>query len=214
MGSAQEQSLTLAEMDPDLATEVLDEDVRETASFANMEREILLLLNKHKANSRSLHPPSSHPGGGSATTTSRSFKFEKRTLPKFGGTLREYPTFKKDWTVHVAPNYDEAAQLYELKSRVPARVRNRVEKFTTMEQFWAFMDGEFGDEDELVCDRLAYLRQYRHPKDAKTDAQKFWGMYERFHEVYADMEKVGSLAKLDHPASLEEFTKHLPSESL
>ena len=37
MGSAQEQSLTLAEMDPDLATEVLDEDVRETASFANLE---------------------------------------------------------------------------------------------------------------------------------------------------------------------------------
>ena len=171
--SANKLSLALAEMDPDLATEVLEEDALETSAFNKLEKEILLLLNKHKANSRSLHPPSSHPAGGTATTTSRSFKFEKRTLPKFGGTLREYPTFKKDWTAHVAPNYDEAAQLYELKSRVPARVRNRVEKFTTMEQFWAFMDGEFGDEDELVCDRLAYLRQYRHPKEAKTDAQRF-----------------------------------------
>ena len=93
-------------------------------------------------------------------------------------------------------------------------MRNRVEKFISVDQFWAFMDGEYGDEDELVCDRLAYLRQYRHPKDAKTDAEKFWGMYERFHEVYSDMEKVDSLAKLDHPASLQEFTKHLPAESL
>merc|ERR1711951_219310 len=129
-------------MDPDLTTEVLDKDVWETASFTNMEKEILLLINRHKANCRGLDPPSSHSAGGAATTTSRSFKFEKRTLPKFGGTLREVPTLKKDWTAHVAPNYDEAAQLYELKSRVPDRVRNRVEKFTTMEQFWAFMDGE------------------------------------------------------------------------
>ena len=28
------------------------------------------------------------------------------------------------------------------------------------------------------------------------------------------MEKVDSLAKLDHPASLQEFTRHLPAESL
>ena len=64
-----------------------------------------------------------------------------------------------------------------------------------MGEFWKFMDSEYGDEDELVCDRLAYLKQYRHSKEARSDAQKFWGMYERFHEVYSDMEKVGSLAK-------------------
>ena len=75
------------------------------------------------------------------------------------------------------------------------------------------MDSEYGDEDELVCDRLAYLKQYRHSKEARTDAQKFWAMYERFHEVYSDMEKVDSLAKLDHPASLQEFMKHLPADS-
>ena len=180
MNEANKQSVELAEMSPDVAADIMGTDATETASFNKLEKEILVRVNKHKAHYQSLNPAPVHaPAGGPPAPTASSagsFKFEKRTLPRFGGTLREYPTFKKDWTTHVSPNYDEAAQLYELKTRVPARVRNRVEKFTTMDQFWRFMDSEFGDEDELVCDRLAYLKQYRHPKVAKTDAQKLWGM--------------------------------------
>ena len=107
VNSANEQSLVLAEMDPDLAAQVMDEDVRETASFDKLEKEVLLLINKHKAYHQGLNPPSSHSTTGGSASSSRSFKFEKRTLPKFGGTLRAYPTFKKDWTTHVAPCYDE-----------------------------------------------------------------------------------------------------------
>ena len=58
--------------------------------------------------------------------------------------------------------------------------------------------------------RLAYLRTYRHPREAKTDFQKFYGMYRRFNEVYSDMKKVDSLNLLEHPASLQEFMKLLP----
>ena len=79
INSANKQSMELAEMDPDLTTVVLEEDLRETASFNKLEKEVLLLMNKHKAYHQSLNPPSSHPAGGAATTTSRSFKFEKRT---------------------------------------------------------------------------------------------------------------------------------------
>ena len=142
INSAKKLSLALAEMDPSVAGQVMDEDALETASFNKLEKEILVRINKHKAYYQGLNPPSSHSSaGGSASSSARSFKFEKRTLPRFGGTLREYPTFKKDWTTHVAPCYDEAAQLYELKTRVPARVRNHVEKFSRMDQFCAFMDG-------------------------------------------------------------------------
>ena len=41
---------------------------------------------------------------------------------------------------------------------VPERVKVDVEKFWTTTEFWKFMEVEFGDKDELVCDRLAYLR--------------------------------------------------------
>ena len=50
------------------------------------------------------------------------------------------------------------AQLYQLKSLVPERVKVDVEKLSTTAQFWEFKDVEFGDKKELVCDRLAYLR--------------------------------------------------------
>ena len=73
------------------------------------------------------------------------------------------------------------------------------------------MDVEFGNKNELVRDRLAYLRDYRHSKEDRTDAQKFQGMYQRFTEVYSDMEKVDSLHLLEHPASIEEFMKLLPA---
>ena len=182
MNEANKQSLELAEMNPDMAAELMGMDATETGSFYKLEKEILIKVNKFKALYPSLCPAPVHvPAAGATATTATkvgSFKFEKRTLSKFGGTLREYPTFNKDWTTHVSPNYDKLSQLYELKTRVPARVKNWVEKFTTMAEFWRFMDSEFGDEDELVCDRLAYLKQYKHSKDARTDAQKFWGMYE------------------------------------
>ena len=63
------------------------------------------------------------------------FRFERRTLPKFGGTLREYPTFRKDWITQVSPIYSEEAQLYELRGLVPERVKVDVEKFSTIAQF-------------------------------------------------------------------------------
>ena len=56
-------------------------------------------------------------------------------MPKFGGTLREYPTFKADWITQVVPSYDEKAQLYELRGLVPEKVRVDVEKFTTIAPF-------------------------------------------------------------------------------
>ena len=99
-----------------------------------------------------------------------AFRFERRSLPKFKGTLREYPTFKKDWISQVSPVYSEEAQLYELRGLVPERVKVDVEKFTSIAQFWDFMDTEFGNKDELVRDRLAYLRNYKHPKEARSDS--------------------------------------------
>ena len=93
-------------------------------------------------------------------------------------------------------------------------VKVDVEKITTMAQFWEFMDVEFGNKNKLVCDRLAYLKNYKHPEQARTDAQKFQGMYTRFNEVYSDMEKVDSLNLLEHPASIQEFMKLLPDRCL
>ena len=58
------------------------------------------------------------------------------------------------------------------------------------------------------------MREYRHSKEDRTDPDKFQGMYQRFTEVYSDMEKVDSLHLLEHPASIEEFMMLLTALSL
>ena len=180
---------------------MMDIDAAEKVTYNQMEHEILVMLNRFKAQYPELSPvPVSPPAASTppASTKVGAFRFERRSLPKFKGTLREYPTFKKDWISQVSPVYSEEAQLYELRSLVPERVKVDVEKFTTIAQFWNFMDVEFGNKKELVHDRLAYLTGYTHPKNARSDAQKFQGMYRRFTEVHSDMEKVDSLSLLEH----------------
>ena len=187
MIEANKQSLEVAELNPDIASELMNADATETSSFNRIETKILIKVNRFKSLYPHLSPAPVHaPGTNGAATVNKagSFKLEKRRLPKFGGTLREYPTFKKNWLTQVAPNYDNQIQLYELRELVPVKVKVHVEKFSTIAEFWNFMDLEFRDKNELVRDRLAYLRNYSHPEDCRSDAQKFQGMYTRFHEVY------------------------------
>merc|ERR1711867_119431 len=193
-----------------LVGEVFETDTAETSSYNELEHQVLMKLNKLKALYPQLSPTAATPTPTSVNKSGH-FRFERRSLPKFGGALRDYPTFKADWTTQVAPSYDVAAQLYELRGLVPESVKVNVEKFTTMEQFWTFMDAEFRNKTELVRDRLKYLKEYKHPKDLRSYAQRFHGMFARFNEVYSDMEKVGSLDLMNHPASLQEFMKLLPT---
>ena len=214
MTEANKESLEVAGLMPDLAKELMDDEAAKKSAYNKMEHEALVKINGFKAQHPQLNPtpaPPAETGAPTSSTKVGAFRFERRSLPKFKGTLREYPTFKKDWISQVSPAYSEEAQLYELRGLVPERVKVDVEKFSSMEQFWEFMDVEFGNKNELVRDRLAYLRDYKHPKDAKTDAQKFEGMYRRFSEVYSDMEKVESLSLLQPPASIQEFMKFLPA---
>ena len=155
MQEANKLSLEVAGLKPDIAKEVMDADAAEKSSYKEMEHEVLIRMNKFKLQHPLLSPaPASPPGTSGTPHASRGghFRFEKRTLPRFGGMLREYPTFKADWETQVTPTLDEKGQLYELRGLVPERVKVMVEKFTTIAQFWDFMDAEFGNKNELVRD--------------------------------------------------------------
>ena len=99
MQEANKLSLEVAGLKPDIAKEVMDADAAEKSSYNKMEHEILIKVNRFKAQYPQLSPvPASPPGTGETPSASRGghFRFEKRTLPRLGGTLREYPTFKTD----------------------------------------------------------------------------------------------------------------------
>ena len=96
MLEANKQSLEVAEMNPEIAAELLNTDATETSSFNRIEKEIVVKVNRFKSLYPSLCPAPVHVPDVRGAATGRkagAFKFEKRTLPKFGGTLREYPIF-------------------------------------------------------------------------------------------------------------------------
>ena len=112
----------------------------------------MVKINKFKGE---LCPPDPvHTPEASRATKEGSFKLEKRRLPKFKGTLREYPTFKKDWQTQMAPKYTDEVQLYELRELVPVKDKIHVEKFLKIEEFCKYMDVKYGNKKELVRDRI------------------------------------------------------------
>ena len=119
---ANKQALEVAGLMPDIAQEMMDTDVAEK-TYDKTEHEILVKVNGFKAQYPQLSPvPVSPPATSTSPGDSNkvgAFRFERRSLPKFKGTLREYPTFKKDWISQVSTVYSEEAQLCELRSLVP-----------------------------------------------------------------------------------------------
>ena len=92
LNEANKQSLELAEMNPDMAAELMGMDATETGSFNKLEKEILIKINKFKTLYPSLCPAPMHaPAAATATVATKlgSFKLEKRRLPTFQGTLRD-----------------------------------------------------------------------------------------------------------------------------
>ena len=143
MQEASKESLEVAGLMPDLAKELMDDEAAKKSAYNKMEHEALIRINWFKAQYPQLSPtpaPSTETSAPTSSTKVGAFRFEKRSLPKFKGTLREYPTFKKDSISQVSPVYSEEAQLYELRGLVPEKVKVDVEKFSTLEQFWEFMD--------------------------------------------------------------------------
>merc|ERR1711888_257537 len=212
----QNLSLEVAEMSPEISGEVMSASADVSNNCLKLENEILIKISEFKEKLFPPPPPTPTyvPDARESAVAKKegSFKLEKRRLAKFKGTLREYPTFKKDWQTQMAPKYTDEVQLYELRELVPAKDKIHVEKFLKIDEFWSYMDVEYGNKKELVRDRLAYLRNYRHPKDSRSDAARFQAMYTRFLEVCSDMEKVDSLHLLEHPASIQEFMKLLPTD--
>ena len=94
---ASKMALEVAGLNADIAKEVMDIDAAEKVTYNQMEHEILVMLNRHKTQYPELNPvPVSPPPASTppASTKVGAFRFERRSLPKFKGTLREYPTFK------------------------------------------------------------------------------------------------------------------------
>ena len=107
-------------------------------------------------------------------------KFEKQSLSDFkSGKLREFPTWKKDWTEMVSGNYDDAYEMRLIRNCVPESVRHVVSRFKSMPEIWEFLDEEFEKHSKLTSERVDYLHTFQYSKGAVSEPQKFMELYDR-----------------------------------
>ena len=142
---------------------------------------------------------------------------KKQDPPKFHGSISEYPRWKKNWKQIMAENnFKEAAQLRYLIEAMPVKntaLRSRLGNCDTMENAWKVMELEYGDNEELLRDRMSKLSAYQPPKHLKSDLGRFKDLMATWREIREDLRYVGLMHKMDHDLTFREFTRHLEKDS-
>ena len=93
-------------------------------------------------------------------------------------------------------------------------VRSRIGNCKTMEEAWVVLEGEYGDPQDLLRDRLAKLSGYQPPKNTKSALTKFKDLMSTWREVRADLKEVALLHKMDHDITFYDFIRHLGRDSV
>ena len=92
-------------------------------------------------------------------------------MPTFkSGELRDYPTFKSDWSEAVVGYFKPSEEQRAIRECVPDDIRPDIERMQTMEEIWKLLDDEYGKPSELSAKRVAYLHTYQYPKTTTTEA--------------------------------------------
>ena len=149
---------------------------------------------------------------------SKVLSVKKQDPPKFSGKISDYPRWRKNWKEIMKENrLSDTIQLRYAAEAMPAKdvsVRSRIGNCKTMEEAWVVLEGEYGDPQDLLRDRLAKLSGYQPPKNTKSALTKFKDLMSTWREVRADLKEVALLHKMDHDITFYDFIKNLGRDSV
>ena len=138
---------------------------------------------------------------------------KKQDPPKFSGKISDYPRWRKNWKeIMTENNLSDTIQLRYAVEAMPAKdvsVRSRLGNCKTMTEAWVILEGEYGDPQDLLRDRLAKLSAYQPPKNTKSALTKFKDLMSTWREVRADLKEVALLHKMDHDITFYDFIRNL-----
>ena len=151
-----------------------------------------------------------------AATSSHSFKMgaayhTRQPYPKFDGERRNFPVFKKDWLATVAPHYDDAHQIRELRRSVPKYLEPEIKNMRSMSEAWEFLVEEFGKPMEAVADIVNELYDFKISRNAKSEPEQFMELYRGWTKAVNDLIELNNLRALEHEPTLDKIIKKLPS---
>ena len=76
--------------------------------------------------------------------------FAKRELPKFNGSVLDYPLFKKNWSIEITPNcLPQMVELNTLKGVLPLSAKDMLYEVDSLQEAWAILDKIYGQSFDL-----------------------------------------------------------------
>ena len=142
--------------------------------------------------------------------SNQSLGLERMKLPVFSGKLADYPSFKEDWGHLVSGNLDAHTEMVKIKENVHKADKIELKNLRSMAEVWKYLDHEYGRDDKLAAERIAYLHAFQCSKSANTTVAKFKELHACWREVYTDLDKVGAAGNLDNPHALNIFVSKFP----
>ena len=98
----------------------------------------------------------------SVSSRDLSYMYERRSLPKFEGERRDYPTFRREWQSNVSGKFPVEYELRELKLKTPREVEPDLKNLKTVADVWEFLDRKYGSTMELASELVSGLQDFQY----------------------------------------------------
>ena len=210
---AAEMKARIESLDPTLAEEqrkLVSERKKSSLKYQSTLLNSLAAL-KVVDRSTSQHELNSVPAPSPAFNTGGSF-YAKRQLPKFSGELRDYISFKRDWTATVTTRYDDATQVREVRGCVPKKIEPDIKNLSNMSEIWKVLDLEYGQVKDVVAALVKQLNRFQYSKAARSDSAKFQELYNEWNRVVQDLREYGKEEVLNSEPILDNIARKLPAK--
>ena len=167
-------------------------------------REGLFTLRSYVSNKTPQNsPPSSRSSSRKSSPERESFRHKKIDFPKFGGSLRQFVTFKRDFQdMVVEPGYYEKKQMSHILRNecLTGEARNAVHNLHDYDALWAKLDSLYDDEAEVVDQISKQITNLKRLEEEDYDG--FVKLVDVIEKADLDLSAMGSTTVLNNPITV------------
>ena len=117
---------------------------------------------------------------------------EEEDLPFFTGDCMDYFEWKRKWTSHVSPYFQNPVlEKYQMRDSIPENAKNALYDVESVNEAWKILDKKYGDK-KLICQKLR--NKLKRLKPVNTEPQQI--LIEIFEELKIWSTKLKNLVKV------------------
>ena len=122
-----------------------------------------------------------------------SLRVKKADPPRFDGKIPSYPRFKKDFN-SLMQDYDDASQVYYIRSSLPNEDKNLIRTLDTMVEVWSALDKRYKHSEIGSNSLLELFGNYKSPPGSSHT--QFTAIYLKYKELKDGLESLGEMQYL------------------